>query len=131
VLPRIEAVRAFRSMPESVSLAAANKRIRNILKKTDTANGVVVASLMGDAAEKNLFSAMQKLSPQVSAYMQNHDYTHALKELAGVRSEVDHFFNDVMVMADDLAVRNNRIALLRQLDGLMNQVADISKLAAA
>jgi glycyl-tRNA synthetase beta chain len=130
IMPRIEAVRAFRSLPESASLAAANKRIRNILKKAETANGAVNASLMADAAEKNLFSAMQKLSPQVSAHMQNQHYTGALKELAGVRGEVDKFFDDVMVMADDPAVRNNRIALLRQLDGLMNQVADISKLAA-
>jgi glycyl-tRNA synthetase beta chain len=131
VLPRMEAVRAFRAMPESVSLAAANKRIRNILKKTEAANGAVNVSLMADAAEKNLFSAMQKLSPQVSAQMQESNYTGALKELAGVRGEVDKFFDDVMVMHDDLAVRNNRIALLRELDGLMNQVADISKLAAA
>jgi glycyl-tRNA synthetase beta chain len=131
IMPRIEAVRAFRAMPESVSLAAANKRIRNILKKAETSNGAINASLMADAAEKNLFSAMQKLSPQVSAHMQNQHYTGALKELAGVRGEVDQFFNDVMVMHDDLAVRNNRIALLRELDGLMNQVADISKLAAS
>jgi glycyl-tRNA synthetase beta chain len=131
VLPRIEAVRAFRALPESASLAAANKRIRNILKKTEANNGVINASLMADAAEKNLFSAMQKLSPQVSAHMQNQHYTGALKELAGVRGEVDKFFDDVMVMHDDIAVRNNRIALLRELDGLMNQVADISKLAAA
>lgn len=131
VLPRIEAVRAFRAMPESVSLAAANKRIRNILKKAETTNGAVNKSLMADAAEKNLFSAMQKLSPQVTAHMQNQHYTGALKELAGVRGEVDKFFDDVMVMHDDIAVRNNRIALLRELDGLMNQVADISKLAAA
>jgi glycyl-tRNA synthetase beta chain len=131
VLPRIEAVRAFRAMPESVSLAAANKRIRNILKKSETANGAANSGLMTDAAEKNLFSAMQKLSPQVSAHMQKQDYTGALKELAGVRGEVDKFFDDVMVMHDDPAIRNNRIALLRELDGLMNQVADISKLAAA
>lgn len=131
ILPRIEAVRAFRAMPESASLAAANKRIRNILKKAETTNGAVNTNLMADAAEKNLFSAMQKLSPQVSAHMQNQHYTGALKELAGVRGEVDQFFDDVMVMHDDMAVRNNRIALLRELDGLMNQVADISKLAVA
>jgi glycyl-tRNA synthetase beta chain len=131
VLPRIEAVRAFRAMPESVSLAAANKRIRNILKKSETANDAANAGLMTDAAEINLFSALQKLSPQVSAHMQKQDYTHALKDLAGMRGEVDKFFDDVMVMHDDIAVRNNRIALLRELDGLMNQVADISKLAAA
>jgi glycyl-tRNA synthetase beta chain len=118
-------------MPESVSLAAANKRIRNILKKSEATTGAVSMSLMADAAEKNLFSAMQKLSPQVDAHMQNQHFTGALKELAGVRGEVDKFFDDVMVMADDPAVRNNRLALLRQLDNLMNQVADISKLAAA
>ncbi|MGB8855177.1 MAG: glycine--tRNA ligase subunit beta, partial [Burkholderiales bacterium] len=131
VLARVEAVRAFGAMPESVSLAAANKRIRNILKKAEAANGAVNASLIADAAEKNLFDAMRKLSPQVSAHMQNQHYTGALKELAGVRGEVDKFFEDVMVMHQDPAVRNNRIALLRELDGLMNQVADISKLAAS
>ncbi|MGB9149362.1 MAG: glycine--tRNA ligase subunit beta [Burkholderiales bacterium] len=131
VLARVEAVRAFGAMPESVSLAAANKRIRNILKKAEAANGAVNAGLMADAAEKNLFDAVRKLSPQVSAHMQNHHYTGALKELAGVRGEVDKFFEDVMVMHEDPAVRNNRIALLRELDGLMNQVADISKLAAS
>ena len=131
ILPRIEAVRAFRAMPESASLAAANKRIRNILKKAGTTNGAVNTSLMADTAEKNLFNAMQKLTPQVSAHMQNQHYSGALRELAGVRGEVDQFFDDVMVMHDDIAVRNNRIALLRELDGLMNQVADISKLAAA
>ncbi|MGB8339712.1 MAG: glycine--tRNA ligase subunit beta [Burkholderiales bacterium] len=131
IIPRMEAVRAFRKLPESASLAAANKRIRNILKKSDANNGAVNASLMADTAEKNLFCAMQKLSPQVGAHMQKQDYTHALKDLAGVRGEVDKFFDDVMVMHDDPAVRNNRIALLRQLDSLMNQVADISKLAAS
>ncbi len=129
VLPRLEAVRAFRAMPESVSLAAANKRIRNILKKSSTINELSNSALMTDAAEKNLFVAVEKLTPQVAAHMQKQNYTGALKELSGVRGEVDKFFEDVMVMADDENVRNNRLALLHQLDGLMNQVADISKLA--
>ena len=82
-----------------------------------------------ETAERNLFAASSQLAPKVSSLVQNEDYTEALRALAGVRSAVDTFFDEVMVMADEPALRDNRLALLAQLEGMMNQVADISKLA--
>ena len=130
VLPRLEAVREFRRMPESASLAAANKRIRNILKKTDGTADASDLALLQEPAEKNLFATVNKLMPRVASLVEAEDYADALKLLAGVRAEVDTFFNEVMVMTDEPLTRNNRLALLAQLERLMNQVADISKLAA-
>ncbi len=130
VLPRLEAVRAFRRLPEAEALAAANKRIRNILKKTEVpAAGPDIALLQADA-EKALFEAVNRLTPRVSSLVGNEDYTDALTTLAGVRAEVDRFFDEVMVMTDEPLIRNNRLALLKALGDLMNQVADISRLAA-
>ncbi len=130
VLPRLEAVREFRGMPESESLAAANKRIRNILKKTNEAANAPELALLQEPAEKNLFTTINKLMPQVTSLVESDDYAGALKLLAGVRAEVDTFFDEVMVMAEEPLTRNNRLALLAQLEQLMNRVADISKLAA-
>jgi glycyl-tRNA synthetase beta chain len=130
VTPRIEAVRTFRRLPEAESLAAANKRIRNILRKADGVEGAPELTLLQEPAEKNLFGAVNTLLPQVGALVEAEDYTDALRLLAGVRSEVDTFFDEVMVMTDDPLTRKNRLALLAQLDKLMNRVADISKLAA-
>ena len=129
VVPRLEAVRIFRAMPEAESLASANKRIRNILKKTTVTQTVPDPSLLREAAEKDLFAATARLAPTISGLWENSDYTGALRQLAGVRKEVDMFFDQVMVMTDDSSLRNNRLALLSQLDQLMNRVADISKLA--
>lgn len=130
VVPRLEAVRAFRKLPEAASLAAANKRIRNILRKAGTVPAQPEASLLRDAAERALFAAVQELSPATRASVERQEYADALKLLAGARADVDRFFDDVLVMAEDSALRGNRLALLAQLDTLMNQVADISKLAA-
>jgi glycyl-tRNA synthetase beta chain len=130
VVPRLEAVRAFRKLPEAASLAAANKRIRNILRKAGAVPARPEASLLRDAAERALFAAVQELSPATRASVERQEYTDALKLLAGARADVDRFFDDVLVMAEDSALRDNRLALLAQLDTLMNQVADISKLAA-
>ena len=130
VLPRLEAVRQFRRMPESESLAAANKRIRNILKKTDAATSAPELALLQEPAEKNLFRTVNELLPRVTSLVEADDYADALKLLAGVRTEVDTFFDEVMVMAEESLTRNNRLALLAQLEQLMNRVADISKLAA-
>jgi glycyl-tRNA synthetase beta chain len=130
VIPRLDAVRGFRRLPEAESLAAANKRIRNILKK---AEGVRVApdmALLQEPAEKRLFGAVSKLMPRVDSLVDNEGYADALKLLASVRGEVDTFFDEVMVMTEDPLTRNNRLALLAQLERLMNRVADISKLAA-
>ena len=117
-------------MPESESLAAANKRIRNILKKTQDAASAPEPALLQEPAEKNLFTTVNKLMPQVTSLVESDDYAGALKLLAGVRAEVDTFFDEVMVMAEEPLTRNNRLALLAQLEQLMNRVADISKLAA-
>ena len=117
-------------MPESVSLAAANKRITNILKKAEGTPGEISPALLQEPAEQALAQAMADVRPQVDAAFASGDYTGALKTLAALRSGVDSFFNDVMVNAEDPALRNNRRALLVSLHRLLNQVADISKLAA-
>ena len=85
---------------------------------------------MQEAAERDLLEVVNQLAPQVTALIQNEDYTGALTQLAGARQAVDSFFDSVMVMADEPLMRNNRLALLKSLGDLMNQVADISKLAA-
>jgi glycyl-tRNA synthetase beta chain len=130
VVPRLEAVRAFRRLPEADSLAAANKRIRNILKKADVMQSGPDAALLQDAAEHSLYDALRTLTPHVEAHLAARRYTEALTELAHVRAAVDRFFDEVLVMAPDARVRDNRLALLASLDALMNRVADISKLAA-
>jgi glycyl-tRNA synthetase beta chain len=130
VVQRLEAVQAFAALPESASLAAANKRITNILKKTEAAVGAVNPSLLQEQAERNLAASIERVRPDVDAAFAGGDFTGTLKTLARLRDDVDAFFNDVMVMADDLALRNNRLALLSSLHGMMNRVADISKLAA-
>src|SRR4051812_24816081 len=129
VLPKLQAVQAFRAMPEAESLAAANKRIRNILKKTSVAQSPPDPAVFRETAERTLFAATSDLAPKVSALFRNQEYTEALRALASVRGAVDTFFDEVMVMADEPALRDNRLALLLQLEGMMNQVADISKLA--
>ena len=130
VVQRLEAVQAFAALPESASLAAANKRITNILKKTDVAIGAVSESLLQEEAERKLYQAIGQVRPQVDAAFAAGDFAGTLKTLARLRDDVDAFFNDVMVMAEDEALRTNRLALLSSLHGMMNRVADISKLAA-
>jgi glycyl-tRNA synthetase beta chain len=129
VVQRLEAVQAFAALPESTSLAAANKRITNILKKTDVAIGTVSQDLLQEEAERKLAASVERVRPQVDAAFAGGDFAGTLKTLAQLRDDVDAFFNDVMVMADDEALRNNRLALLSSLHGMMNRVADISKLA--
>jgi glycyl-tRNA synthetase beta chain len=130
IVERLNAVQAFASLPEAESLAAANKRITNILKKTSAGNADVRDDLLKESAESSLFAAMQKVKPAVESAFAQGDFTGTLKTLAQLRDDVDAFFNDVMVMAEDEQLRNNRLALLSRLHGMMNQVADISKLAA-
>ncbi|MDB5761567.1 MAG: glycine--tRNA ligase subunit beta [Herminiimonas sp.] len=130
IIERLNAVQAFAALPEAESLAAANKRITNILKKTDGKAGNVQTGLLREAAEEGLYSAMTLLKPQVDAAFAQGDFAGTLKALAHLRQSVDAFFTDVMVMAEDEQLRNNRIALLSNLHGMMNRVADISKLAA-
>jgi len=133
VVQRLEAVQAFAALPESASLAAANKRITNILKKNEEAmpqDAAIQSELLVEPAESALAAKMQSLESSVDSAFANSDFAGALQTLAQMRDEVDAFFNDVMVMAEDLALRNNRLALLAELHGMMNRVADISKLAA-
>ncbi len=127
---RLAAVQSFESLPESGALAAANKRIVNILRKsaTDAAPAVDRARL-SDGAEHDLYLAFQKLLPIVDDHCARNDYAGALLALASAKPAVDRFFDDVMVMADDPAIRANRLALLRGVAQTMNRVADISKLA--
>jgi glycyl-tRNA synthetase beta chain len=130
VRTRVSAVEAFRKLPEADSLAAANKRIRNILRKSEAADGALDEALLKEQAERALYDAVRAAEPDIAARLQRGDYTGALTALAGLRAAVDAFFDKVLVNADDVRLRANRHALLKRLDGLMNQVADISKLAA-
>jgi glycyl-tRNA synthetase beta chain len=130
VTARLFAVESFRELPDAASLAAANKRIRNILRKSDAAEAAFEEPLLREPAERALYDSMRRLEPDVSARMRRGDYVGMLLALAGRRGPVDAFFDKVMVNADDPKIRANRHALLRRLDGLLNQVADISKLAA-
>ncbi|MEJ7669398.1 MAG: glycine--tRNA ligase subunit beta [Casimicrobiaceae bacterium] len=127
---RLAAVVAFAGLPEAAALSTANKRIVNILRKSgvDTARAVDRARL-AEGAERDLFMAFQKLSPQVAACYDNGDFHGALRALATAKPIVDRYFDSVMVMTDDPALRANRLALLRDIAGTMNRVADISKLA--
>ena len=129
VLPRLHAVVAFKKLPEAAALAAANKRIQNILKKAEQAQSGPDVALFSDPAERDLFEVVNAIAPKVNSLVANEDYTDALCELATARAAVDRFFDEVMVMTDEPLVRQNRLALLKALGDLMNQVADISKLA--
>jgi glycyl-tRNA synthetase beta chain len=128
---RLAAVRAFAALPEAASLAAANKRVGNILKKVE---GVVAAevnaALLKEAAEISLNAALAEVKPRADAAFAAGDYATALQALAALRAPVDSFFTDVMVNAEDPALRNNRLGLLAILHQAMNQVADISRLSA-
>ena len=129
VAKRLAAVRAFAALPESPALAAANKRIGNILKKADEVDAHVNTALLKEEAEKNLHAAMQKLLPESTAQFEAGDYTASLQTLAALRGPVDAFFDDVMVNAEEMDLRLNRQGLLKSLHIAMNRVADLSRLA--
>ena len=126
---RLLAVRAFAALPESPALAAANKRIGNILKKTDDVDAHVSPVLLQEPAEVALFAAMQTVLPQALGQWQSGDYTASLQSLAALRLPVDAFFEGVMVNAEAMDLRLNRLGLLKSLHIAMNRVADLSKLA--
>jgi glycyl-tRNA synthetase beta chain len=125
----LAAVRAFAALPESPALAAANKRIGNILKKADEVDAHVNPALLKETAEQDLHHAMQRLLPESEALFNAGDYTGSLQALAALRSPVDAFFDDVMVNAEEMDVRLNRQGLLKCLHVAMNRVADLSRLA--
>ena len=130
ILDRLDAVKAFAALPEAISLAAANKRITNILKKNEAPHSEVQSALLVEPAEQRLYGAMVEARLAVDQAFAKGDFASTLKALAALRVDVDAFFNDVMVMAEDAALRANRLALLQALHAMMNRVADISRLAA-
>jgi len=131
VVPRVRAVEAFRKLPQAESLAAANKRIRNILIKSPPPSEHSFSErLFVDGAERALFSAFQRVDSTAQAELAKGRFADALSALAVLKDPVDAFFDRVMVNVDDAALRNNRLMLLKQLDAALNRVADISKLAA-
>ncbi|MDP2416476.1 MAG: glycine--tRNA ligase subunit beta, partial [Hydrogenophaga sp.] len=127
---RLHAVRAFAALPEAPALAAANKRIGNILKKSEGQGSAVQESLLVETAEQALFAAMQATVPAANTQFEAGDYTASLQALAALRAPVDAFFDGVMVNAEDPALKANRLGLLKTLHEAMNRVADLSRLAA-
>jgi len=125
----LAAVRAFAALPESPALAAANKRIGNILKKADEVDAHVNPQLLKEPAEQQLHAAMARFVPEANALFDAGDYTASLQTLAALHSAVDAFFDDVMVNADEMDLRLNRQGLLKSLHQAMNRVADLSRLA--
>ena len=125
---KLQAVESFKKLPEAAALAAANKRVQNLLKKADAQLGAVQENLLQEDAERALFAATQALRPTVQNALAQHDFQAALTALAAVKPQVDAFFDHVMVMAEDAAVKQNRLNLLNELATLMNAVADISLL---
>lgn len=129
---QLAAVRAFAALPESPALAAANKRVGNILKKAEVEGPVdahVNPELLKEKAEQDLFAALQRFVPEANEQFDKGDYTASLQTLAVLRAPVDAFFDDVMVNAEQLDVRMNRLGLLKMLHNAMNRVADLSRLA--
>jgi len=129
VAKRLAAVRVFAALPEAAALAAANKRIGNILKKAAAVVDPHVSPvLLKEAAEVALFDAMQQVAPAALVQFEAGDYTASLQSLAALRAPVDAFFDGVMVNAEEADVRLNRLGLLQSLHNAMNRVADLSKL---
>ncbi len=132
VQKQLAAVRAFSTLPEAPALAAANKRVGNILKKAEVEGAVdphVNPDLLQEKAEQDLYAALQRFVPEADAQFAAGDYTASLQTLAVLRAPVDAFFDDVMVNADQLDLRLNRQGLLKSLHVAMNRVADLSRLA--
>jgi glycyl-tRNA synthetase beta chain len=129
VSKRMAAVRAFADLPQASALAAANKRISNILKKAPDVDAHISAALLQEPAEIALYAAMKEITPQAEAQFDAGDYTASLQSLAALRAPVDAFFDSVMVNAEALDLRLNRQGLLKSLHLAMNRVADLSRLA--
>lgn len=127
---RLAAVRSFAGLAEAPALAAANKRVGNILKKVEgEISTQVSAQLLQEPAEQALAESLISVKPKADQLFEAGDYTASLQTLAALKAPVDAFFDHVMVNAEDVALRNNRLALLNQLHQAMNRVADLSKLA--
>ncbi|MEX8496762.1 glycine--tRNA ligase subunit beta [Leptothrix ochracea] len=127
---RLAAVRSFSALPEAASLAAANKRISNILKKAEGAvQAQVDSALLAEPAEQQLFAALSAVQPDADRWFEQGEYAASLQALAALKAPVDAFFDGVMVNAEDAALRANRLGLLKTLHGAMNRVADLARLA--
>jgi len=127
---RIEAVKAFKKLPEAENLSAANKRIGNILKKVDKENiSVVDDNLFEEQEERSLYNEINKISDTINSHNKNKNYTKILQELAVLKDSIDNFFDNVMVMSDNENLKNNRIALLAKVRSHFIQVADLSYLS--
>lgn len=126
---RVIAVTQFKDLPEAAVLAAAHKRIHNLLRQAQVASSVTIApELLTEPAEKVLAQHIKNLTAEVAPLLKTHDYTQTLKRLSALREPVDNFFDSVMVMVDDEAIRNNRLALLRSMSEIFLEVADLSYL---
>ena len=128
LLERLRAIQAMRQEPDFISLASNFKRVVNILEQAEKRDAVIDPALFADPAENALYQSYLNVRPEVEAAGRNHDYGTALRALASMRGVVDEFFNKVMVMAEDAAVRANRIALLENISRLFSGLADISKI---
>jgi len=132
VLQQLDAVKAFQALPEAESLAAANKRIVNILKQAEAKGESFAGAASGELkepAEKALLEALQKTNAAAKLLYEKGDYTGYLKSFSILKAPVDLFFEKVMVMVDDKKLRSERLALLHDLRESMNRVADLSRLA--
>ncbi len=128
---QLSAVQAFSALPEATSLNAANKRVANILRKAaESGEAIAASNTAQEPAEQTLRGALDAITPAATALFAQGDFAGYLKSFAALKEPVDEFFDKVMVMAEDKAVRANRLALLRDLRDAMNKVADLSKLAA-
>lgn len=126
---RVQAVNAFLELPEATALAAANKRIGNILRKSENeGTGDVDERLLESGAEQGLYEELLNLETETTPLLEMRDYTAALKELASLREPVDAYFDAVMVMSDDPKLRDNRLSLLGRLQALMGEVADLARI---
>ncbi|MBR6877639.1 MAG: glycine--tRNA ligase subunit beta, partial [Neisseriaceae bacterium] len=126
---KLQAVATFKALPEASALSAANKRVQNLLKKAENTLGEVQENLLQQDQERELFAAAKNIAPKVEQAVAQRNFQAALTELASIKPQVDNFFDGVMVMADDAAIKQNRLNLLHLLAGLMNAVADIAKLS--
>ena len=126
---KLQAVATFKALPEASALSAANKRVQNLLKKAENTLGEVQENLLQQDQERELFAAAKNIAPKVEQAVAQRNFQAALTELASIKPQVDNFFDGVMVMADDAAIKQNRLNLLHLLASLMNAVADIAKLS--
>jgi glycyl-tRNA synthetase beta chain len=127
-LERLRSLQSLRQAPDFLSLASNSKRIMNILSQAGSVQGTLEESLLREPAEAALWQAYRRVQPEVAAAQKSHDYDTALRALASMRRVVDEFFEEIMVMAEDPAIRKNRIALLQCVSMLFTGIADISKI---